>query len=135
MAERKLMKKNISSKFTSLACLICLWSILRQWLLRQVKYLVSSSTLIGPFALSHSSRTLTTRPSTRVNQARASKGYFPTPVLCATSFPPVEGQVIEWLSANGPIRIEDESRYLTLRSGHWHKVSHKHIRKDEELNF
>ena len=38
------------------------------------------------------------------------------------------------LTTNGPIRVEDETRHLTLRSGRWRGVGHKHIRKAEEAN-
>ena len=40
-----------------------------------------------------------------------------------------------WLGSNGPIRVEDEAKCLTLRSGPWRGVGHKHIRKAEEANF
>ena len=39
------------------------------------------------------------------------------------------------LGSNGLIRVEEETRYLTLHSSHWCKVSHKHIRKAKEANF
>ena len=35
----------------------------------------------------------------------------------------VEGLVDnEWLGSNGPIRVEDETRYLTLRNGRWREA-------------
>ena len=40
-----------------------------------------------------------------------------------------------WLGSNGPIRVANEATYLNLRSGRWHGVGHKHIRKAEEANF
>ena len=52
------------------------------------------------------------------------------------TFPSGGGHVVgAWLCSNGPIRVEDENRYLTFQCGLWCKVGHKHIRKAEEENF